>query len=137
MGYKRKAHVLFVASGEASRAAIAALFANTLGQRYMEARAVCLDRAPLTTELRDAMRASGVVTGDEMLCALNASSLAWADLLVTLDEAADRACPALPKSVQKRCYVFARPNNLVSLQLTRDAIKQRIEGMIAGMAMIA
>ena len=137
MGYKRKARVLFVASGDGSRAAMAAAFANTLGQAYLEAPAVCLDHAPATTELREAMRASGVAMADEMLCALDASSLAWADLLVTLDEAADRACPPLPKGVQKRCYVFARPENVVDLYRTRDAIKQRIEGMIGGMVMMA
>lgn len=133
MSYKRKAHVLFVGSGDLCRAMMAAAFANSLGQRYMEARAAALYHGPLAPELLGAMREAG----DHTLHPFDASNLAWADLVVTLDEAADRACPTLPEWVQKRCYPFACPNDLDSLRRVRDAIKQRVEGMIGGMAMIA
>ena len=135
MSYKRKAHVLFVSNGDVCRALIAAAFANSLGQRYMEARAVALHPGPLAPELLGAMRE--VEIADHTLHPFDASNLAWADLVVTLDEAADRACPTLPERVQKRCYPFACPNDLDSLRRVRDAIKQRVEGMIGGMAMIA
>ena len=139
MGYKRKAHVLFVGSGDLCRAMMAAAFANSLGQRYMEARAAALyhDHGPLAPELLGAMREAGVEIADQILHPFDARNLAWADLVVTLDEAADRACPTLPEWVQKRCYPFAHPENLDSLHRVRDAIKQRVEGMIGGMAMIA
>ena len=137
MSYKRKAHVLFVSSGDVCRAVMAAAFANSLGQRYMEARAAALYLGPLAPELLGAMREAGVEIADQILHPFDASNLAWADLVVTLDEAADRACPTLPEWVQKRCYPFAHPDNLDSLRRARDAIKQRVEGMIGGMAMIA
>jgi protein-tyrosine-phosphatase len=137
MSYKRKAHVLFVGSGDLCRAMMAAAFANSLGQRYMEARAAALYHGPLAPELLGAMREAGVEIADQILHPFDASNLAWADLVVTLDEAADRACPVLPEWVQKRCYPFAHPDNLDSLRRARDAIKQRVEGMIGGMAMIA
>ena len=137
MSYKRKAHVLFVGSGDLCRAMMAAAFANSLGQRYMEARAAALYLGPLAPELLGAMREAGVEIADQILHPFDASNLAWADLVVTLDEAADRACPALPEWVQKRCYPVACPNDLDSLRWVRDAIKQRVEGMIGGMAMIA
>ena len=137
MSYKRKAHVLFVGSGDLCRAMMAAAFANSLGQRYMEARAAALYLGPLAPELLGAMREAGVEIADQILHPFDASNLAWADLVVTLDEAADRACPALPEWVQKRCYPFAHPDNLDSVRRARDAIKQRVEGMIGGMAMIA
>ena len=137
MSYKRKAHVLFVGSGDLCRAMMAAAFANSLGQRYMEARAAALYLGPLAPELLGAMREAGVEIADQILHPFDASNLAWADLVVTLDEAADRACPALPEWVQKRCYPVAHPGNLDSLRRARDAIKQRVEGMIGGMAMIA
>lgn len=138
MGYKRKAHVLFVGSGDLCRAMMAAAFANSLGQHYMEARAAALyhDHRPLAPELLGAMREAGVEMADQILHPFDASNLAWADLVVTLDEAADRACPALPEWVQKRCYPFAHPENPDSLHRVRDAIKQHVEGMIGGMAMI-
>ena len=43
--YKRKAHVLFVGSGEVCRALIATHFANSIGAAWMEARAVALDES--------------------------------------------------------------------------------------------
>ena len=137
MSYKRKAHVLFVGSGDLCRAMMAAAFANSLGQRYMEARAAALHHGPLAAELLGAMREAGVEIADHTLHPFDASNLAWVDLVVTLDEVADRTCPTLPEWVQKRCYPFECPNDLDSLRRVRDAIKQRVEGMIGGMAMIA
>lgn len=137
MGYKRKAHVLFVGSGDSCRAMMAAAFANTLGQRYMEARAAALHPGPLAPGPLGAMREAGVEMADQILYPFDASHLAWADLVVTLDEEADRACPTLHEWVQKRCYPFTPPDNADSLHRVRDAIKQRVEGMIGGMAMMA
>ena len=67
---------------------------------------------------------------------LDASDLAWADLLVTLDAAAARACPILPAWVQTRCYAYAPPETVESLHTLFDALRQRVAGMLGGMAMI-
>ena len=63
-------------------------------------------------------------------------NIEWADLIVTLDEAADLACPRFPASVQKRCYPFPQPENMEDLRGVRDAIQQRVEDMIGGMRMM-
>ncbi|MBI5753239.1 MAG: hypothetical protein HZA59_14025 [Hydrogenophilales bacterium] len=134
MPYKRKAHVLFAGSGEVCRALLAASFANTAGAAWMEARAVALHEAPLAPEPGCVL--AGIDLPDQTLHRLDQANIAWADLIVALDEASDIACPRLPSSVQKRCYPFPQPENLEDLRRVRDAIQQRVEGMIGGMRMI-
>ena len=130
--YKRKAHVLFVGSGEVCRALIATHFANSIGAAWMEARAVALD---------ESSKPNCAITEydipDQPLQRLDSKNIAWADLIVTLDESADGACPPLPASVQKRCYPFPHPENVDDLRRVRDAIQQRVEGMIGGMRMMS
>lgn len=135
MPYKRKAHVLFVGSGDACRALLAAAFANSIGAAWMEARAVALHDAPLAPKPSCAL--AGIDLADQTLHRLDQANIAWADLIVTLDEAADLACPPLPASVQKRCYPFPQPENSAGLRRVRAAIKQRVEGMIGGMQMMS
>lgn len=135
MPYKRKAHVLFVGSGEVCRALLATTFANSMGSAWMEARAVALPEAPLAPEPSCAL--AGIDLPDQTLHRLDQQNIAWADLIVTLDEAADLACPPLPESVQKRCYPFPQPVNSENLHRVRDAIQHRVEGMIGGMRMMS
>ncbi len=137
MVYKRKAKVLFVGYGDTSRALIAAAIANDSGQGYMLARAAGLQPEPLTPELLHGLNSLGLGALQPGLEPLDASDLAWADLLVTLDAAATHACPLLPAWAQTRCYPYAPPENLESLRPLFDALQQRVAGMLGGMAMIA
>jgi len=136
VGYKRKARVVFLSSGDGCRAMLAAVFANTTGAEFIEARAMVLHPVPPAPALVSALRETGVTLAEHMPTPFDAGTLAWADLVVTLDEAADRACPAVHEWTQKRCYPFAHPTDLDSLRQVRDAIKRRVEGMVSGMAMI-
>ena len=136
MVYKRKAHVLFVGSGDSSRALMAAAFANSLGQRYMLARAVTLQARCQMQALEGIMREVGLADFDLSLHTLNSDNLVWADLLVTLDAAAAAACPVLPEHVQQRCYAFTPPENREDLREVRAAIQQRVVGMVGGMMLM-
>ena len=129
--YKRKAHVLFVGSGEVCRAMLATAFAHSIGAAWMEARAVALHESPAPQ-----CAIAGDDFLDQPLYRLDPENIAWADLIVTLDESADFACPPLPTSVQKRCYPFPPPENADDLRRVRDAIQQRVEGIIGGMRML-
>lgn len=131
MPYKRKAHVLFVGSGDVCRTLLATMFANSIGAAWMEARAVTLDAA---AEPKCALAPSDLP--DQLVYRLNQENIAWADLIVALDEQADLACSLLPVMVQKHCYPFPQPENIEDLRRVRDAIKQRVEGMIGGMRMM-
>ncbi len=92
---------------------------------------------PLAPALVSALRETGVALAEHMPTPFDAGTLAWADLVVTLDAAADRACTTVPEWAQKRYYHFAHPTDIESLRQVRDAIKRRVEGMVSGMAMIA
>ena len=63
----------------------------------------------------------------------------WSDLVVTLDAVAERHCPPMPCSAQKKYYPFeaAMPPGTENYRILRDAIRTRIEGMIGGMRMLA
>lgn len=137
MVYKRKAHVLFVGSGDSSRARMAASFANSLGAQYMQARALGVAAEPLLPELQHALRALGVEGLEQALPPLDADHLQWADVLIALDVGVAQACPQLPQGVQTRCYAFATPANTQHLHQIREAIRQRIAGMLGGMKMLA
>ena len=129
--YKRKAHVLFVGSGEVCRAMVATAFANSMGAAWMEARAVALHESPAPH-----CAIVGYDLPAQPLHRLDPENIDWADLIVTLDETADLACPPLPAAVQKRCYPFPQPENADDLRRVRDAIQQRVEGIIGGMRML-
>ena len=103
----------------------------------MRARAVKLQRRPCLPQLGNIMHEVGLDVSNPRLYRLNNNNIAWADLVVALDEAAAAACPVLPTWVQTRCYPFAAPENIESLRRVRDAIQQRVAGMVGGMALMA
>lgn len=96
-----------------------------------------LHPVPPAPVLVSALRETGVALADHMPAPFDAETLAWADLIVTLDAVADRSCPTVPEWAQKRYYPFAHPTDIESLRQVRDAIKRRVDGMVGGMAMIA
>lgn len=120
MAYKRKARIVFLA-GHPAPASLAAHYANRLGAEWMEARAAVPPG----------------VAGEVPV--LGADMLAWADLLVTLDAAANAARPALRAGLQHRHFPF-EPIPETADKPTWSAfavrIRQRVEGMISGMRMM-
>lgn len=99
MPYKRKARVLFL-DGGSGLAGCAAAIALELGGPWLEGKG-----SPLPPD--DAL-------------------LAWADLVVTLDEASERECPALPGHGQRRHYPAG----------DEVALRERVSGMVGGMRMM-
>ena len=116
-GYKRKVRVVFVASGSLRRAQAAAEFATAGG--WMEARACCLPSM---------MAASGQTAQEP--------PWRWADLVVALDRGACQALPPLPDAVQVKCYDFPEPADEAGWPVLWDALRRRVEGMAAGLAMM-
>ena len=116
-GYKRKVRAVFVASGSFRRAQAAAEFAAASG--WMEAQAHSWP--PM-------MAASGQAAQEP--------PWRWADLVVALDDAARRALPPLPGAVQVRCYDFPEPADEAGWPALREALRRRVEGMAAGLAMM-
>ena len=140
MAYKRPAHIIFFSGENTSRAWMATCLANQLGTGWMEAHACALSSQSVDSCVPEVMAEIGVAGTPQAIDVLNEALLEWADLVVTLDAEADRLCPALPAGVQKRCYAFVDPvpaGSAAAYREMRDAIRQRIEGMIAGMKMLS
>ena len=144
MGYKRKARVIFLSSGNGSRSLMAAAFASQLGGEWMEGYAAVFSEQspdPLAIEV---MQELGMDMAGLSASILNETELNGADLVVTMDPEADRRCPPLPAGVQKRGYFFAdpaeegesAPNSKALYRQVRDQIRQRIQGMIGGMKLL-
>ena len=139
MAYKRPAHIIFLSGENTSRAWMATSLANQLGIGWMEAHACALSSQSVDSRVPELMTEIGVAWSGLAIDILSDALLEWADLVVTLDAEADRLCPALPAGVQKRCYAFVDPmpaGSVAAYREMRDAIRQRVEGMIAGMKML-
>ena len=121
MGYKRRAQILFLSGEHPAPANLAAHYANQLGGQWMVARAAVLPS----------------ISGE--VAALDEAALAWADLLVTLDDVALAAKPWLRPGLQHRHYGFAPipPSaDKIAWQAFNRCVRERVEGMIAGMRML-
>ncbi len=144
MGYKRKARVLFLSSGNGSRSLMASCFANQLGVSWMEGRPAVFKKQGYDLVASFVMQEIGVsCTGDD-LDELSEARLQWADLVVLMDKMAEVQCPPLPQGVQKRSYFFDDPAEMAGFEVSqnesyrkvRDQIKRRVEGMIGGLNML-
>lgn len=112
------------------RALLAAHCANTLGAEWIEARAV-----GLAVSARCALL--DIDTAGQIQHTLDSENIAWADLVVSLDEGAALACAALPEQVTQRCYPFSQPSDANDWPQLRLAIEARVAGMIGGMRMMS
>lgn len=144
MGYKRKARVLFLSSGNGSRCLMAACFANQFGANWLEGQPAVFKKHDFDSLAVEVMHESGVEWGGGNPGEVNEALLKWADLVVLMDPEAEQCCPPLPQGVQKRSYFFDDPAGKVgtaenlkeNYRKVRDQIRQRVEGMIGGIKML-
>ena len=141
MGYKRKAHIIFLS--EANQLSLmAATMANAYGVEWLEGRAVTLEgvsHVASTTSVAQVMQEIGLELNTQVQV-LDEALLQWADLVVTMDETVKNACPTLLPGVQLRHYPFPDPGAvhvpLAECRQIRDKVRARIEGMIGGMRLM-
>ncbi|MDA8094748.1 MAG: hypothetical protein M0T84_12775 [Betaproteobacteria bacterium] len=138
MGYKRKARILFV-SRLGAGALIAQSFAHTLGAAFITARAgacaspACLDLA------REIMRETGLEpAAGEPLRMPDDTAIAWADLVVAMDAAADALIAQRPGGPPVRRFPLEEPALAGGdeYRALRERIRARVEGMVGGMRML-
>lgn len=141
--YKRKARILFV-SGHAVGASMAQAWANLRGADWLEARAVCLDPQPPHPLALTVMHEVGAQLSSAPSAFFNADALAWADLVVTLCRDSAARAHALPPGVQKKYWPvpeprLARPEAEIgaALRVLRDELRERVDGLIGGMRLLA
>jgi protein-tyrosine-phosphatase len=143
VGYKRKARIVFLAR-EADCPVMAQEFCRCTGNEWIEARAASLDAAPLAPQVIEVMAESGCPTTASGAEPFTDALLGWADLVVTMDAAAERMCASVPQGVQKRHYPFDVPGSVGrdsdlrrdAYRTLRDGIRARIGGMAGGIRLL-
>lgn len=123
--FKRPAHVLFLSASPGDLARNAYDAATRLGDRWLEGRAACVAISPSARPT----------------CAVepvNAALFEWADLVVTLDELAERYCLSRPPAVRHKHWSLTpgqsggEAGNALSEQ-----IEARVASMVGGLRMLA
>lgn len=115
-------------------------FANSLGNQWLEGRAAVLAVESRNSYVTQVMAEAGLDINGRHAQLLDEALLHWADLIVTMDEAAKANCPRMPPGVQLRHYPFADPDaeqvTLPVCRQIRDQVRARVEGMIGGMKLL-
>jgi protein-tyrosine-phosphatase len=131
-GYKRAARLLFVSNGPT--AALAAVTLARSHARWFEARAAALRPGPAGVRGRAALRAAEVALPRRQVQRISRSRLAWADLVLTLDDTARKRVAGMAPG---------RPARHVAAPHGRDwerwcrQMERRLAGMAGGMRMMA
>jgi len=142
--YKRRGRILFLDPGNGSRARIAQAWAGALGSNWIEAEAAALAPGWSDPSTRSVMAEAGVaVETAPCLSWEEARNGAW-DLVVPLDPGAGVDWPGLLRGVRAKhwdlagvCPAGAPGSELDLLRACRDALRDRVEGLLGGFRMKA
>jgi len=143
--YKRKVKVLFLCTGNSCRSQMAEGWANLLGNEWLEAKSAGIETHGKNPRAIAIMRETGVDISHQESTRVTPEMLAWADLVVTVCGHADEHCPVLPPGVRKKHWPLEDPAKatgteeeiMAKFRATRDEVKNRVEGMIGGIRMLA
>lgn len=143
--YKRKARILFLCTGNSCRSQMAEGWANHLGKDWVEATSAGIEAHGKNPRAIAVMREAGVDISQQESTRVTSPMLAQADLVVTVCGHADEHCPVLPLGVQKKHWPLEDPAKatgteeqiMAKFRATRDEIKNRVEGLLGGLKMMA
>ncbi|MDH3514479.1 MAG: arsenate reductase (thioredoxin) [Gammaproteobacteria bacterium] len=143
--YKRKVRVLFLCTGNSCRSQMAEGWANHLGGKWLEASSAGIEAHGKNPRAIAIMREAGVDISRQESTRVTPEMLPQADLVVTVCGHADEHCPVLPPGVQKQHWPLEDPAKatgteeqiMARFRTTRDEIRNRVEGLIGGLKMMA
>lgn len=142
---QRKTMILFLCTGNSCRSQMAEGWANHLGSEWIEARSAGIEAHGQNPRAIAVMREAGVDISHQESTRVTAEMLAQADLVVTVCGHADEHCPVLPPGVQKKHWPLEDPAKatgteeqiMAKFRATRDEVKNRVEGLISGIKIMA
>lgn len=142
--YKRKAHVLFLCTGNSCRSQMAEGYANSIGREYVLAKSAGIVAHGKNPRAISVMEDDGVNISDQESTVVSPELLEWADLVVSVCGHADENCPALPNHVRKKHWPLNDPAKAVGSEESvmacfyqiRDEIKSRVMSLVNGMKML-
>ena len=143
--YRCKAKILFLCTGNSCRSQMAEGWANHLGSEWIEARSAGIEAHGKNPRAIAVMREAGVDISHQESTRVTPEMLAWPDLVVTVCGHADEHCPVLPPGVQKKHWPLEDPAKatgtedeiMAKFRATRDEVRNRAEGLIGGLKMLA
>ena len=120
-------------------------WANHLGGEWLEVSSAGIEAHGKNKRAIAVMREAGVDISHQESTCVTPDMLAQANLVVTICGHADEHCPALPAGVQKKHWPLEDPAKatgtedeiMAKFRATRDEIKNRVEGLIGGLKMMA
>jgi len=145
MGYKRKAHVLFLCTGNSCRSQMAEGYANSIGVDWVEAKSAGIEAHGKNPRAISIMAEDGVDISAQASTVVTTEMMEWADLLVSVCGHADENCPVVPSHVRRKHWPLEDPAKAQGTDKeihkaflnTRDEVKRRIESMVNGLKMLA
>ena len=143
--YKRKLKILFLCTGNSCRSQMAEGWANHLGKDWLEATSAGIEAHGKNPRAIAVMREAGVDISHQESTRVTPEMLASVNLVVTVCGHADEHCPVLPSGVQKKHWPLEDPAKatgteaeiMKKFRATRDEVRSRVEGLIAGLKMMA
>jgi len=141
--YKRKAHILFLCTGNSCRSQMAEGFANAMGSDYLEAKSAGIEAHGKNPRAISIMKELDIDISSQDSTKVTDEMIHWADLIITVCGHADENCPAVANDKQKKHWPLEDPAKaqgseeeiLHEFRRIRDDIKQRVNSVIGGMKM--
>lgn len=142
---KAPAHLLFLCTGNSCRSQMAEGWARRLGGERVEVQSAGIEAHGKNPRAIAVMREAGVDISRQESTRVTPEMLASADLVVTVCGHADEHCPVLPPGVRKKHWPLEDPAKasgtedeiMAKFRATRDEVRSRVEGLIAGLKMMA
>lgn len=134
----RNFRVLFLCTGNSCRSQMAQAWANHLGGDILVARSAGVEAHGLNPWAIAVMREVGVDISGQASMQLNPEMLAWANMVVTVCDHADRHCPVPPPGILRQHWSLADPAKagggeseiLPVFRSSRDEIRNRVANLI-------
>jgi arsenate reductase len=134
----QRTRVLFLGSGDACRALMAAGWMQRLGSAWVEVQAASIDTQGHNPRAIAVMREAGVDIAQQESARATPALLAWADLLVIVGDHADAHCPALPAGTHRWHWPLpdcaraagSEVEVLMVFRAARDDIRARVARLI-------
>jgi len=135
----KQTKILFLCTGNSCRSQMAEGWARVLGSDRVEVASAGIETHGLNPRAVAVMAEAGVDIAHHRSTRVTPAMVDEADLVVTVCGHADEHCPAVPPNVEKRHWPLPDPAKatgreaevMATFRASRDAIRARVEGLLA------
>ncbi len=139
---QRKAHLLFLCTGNSCRSQMAEGYARQLGPAWLEVASAGIEAHGKNPRAIAVMQEAGVDISGQESTRLTAAMIEHADVVVTVCGDADEQCPVLPAGTRKLHWPLNDPARATgteeeltaTFRQVRDEIKGRVRELLRMLA---